>query len=225
MLLRLENIEKWVGKEYILKKVSLKIERGDFVAIVGPSGSGKSSLLYIMGLLDKPTSGNIYYHNKVIDFSNKDWICKFRNETIGFVFQFHYLIPELNVLENVMAPQIKRGFSIKEAEDRSILLLERLGLKGKERRQIFEISGGEMQRVAIARALANDPEILLCDEPTGNLDSKNTHMVMEIFREINQRGTTIIMVTHDLNLAKGTKRIIEMLDGEIKTSFYLERVD
>lgn len=225
MLLRLENIEKRVGKECILKKVSLEIERGDFVAIVGPSGSGKSSLLYIMGLLDKPTSGSIYYRDMAIDLSNEDWICKFRNETIGFVFQFHYLIPELNVLENVMAPQIKKGVSFKEAKDRSILLLERLGLKGKERRKIFEISGGEMQRVAIARALANDPEILLCDEPTGNLDSKNTHVVMQIFREINQRGTTIIMVTHDLNLAKGAKRIVEMLDGEIKTSFYLERLD
>ncbi|MCS7149335.1 MAG: ABC transporter ATP-binding protein [Caldimicrobium sp.] len=221
-LLRLENINKWVGKEQILKGVSVKIEEGQFLAIVGPSGSGKSSLLYILGLLDRPTSGSIYYREKVLDLSQTEFISKLRNESLGFVFQFHYLIPELNVVENVMAPQIKRGVNHKEARDKAMMLLERLGLKGKEKRQIFEISGGEMQRVAIARAMANDPEILLCDEPTGNLDSKNTHTVMEIFKEINRKGTTIVMVTHDLNLAKMTKGVLEMLDGEIISYTSLE---
>lgn len=217
VLLRLVGIEKRVGKELILKDISIEIERGEFVAIIGPSGSGKSSLLYIMGLLDRPTKGEIYYKDEQIELSKVKVLSRLRNEKMGFVFQFHYLIPELDLLENVVAPQLKLGRPWPEAEERAKELLERLGLKGKERRQIFEISGGEMQRVAIARALANDPELLLCDEPTGNLDSKNTERVMEIFEDINAKGKTIVMVTHDLNLAKRAKRIISMRDGEIVT--------
>lgn len=218
VLIRLVGIEKRVGQELILKNVSLEIEKGEFVAIIGPSGSGKSSLLYIMGLLDRPTEGKIYYKDQEIDLSKVEALSRFRNEKMGFVFQFHYLIPELDLLENVIAPQLKLGKPWQEAEERARELLERLGLKGKERRQVTEISGGEMQRVAIARALANDPELLLCDEPTGNLDSKNTERVMEIFEEINAKGKTIVMVTHDLNLAKRAKKIISMRDGEIVTS-------
>jgi len=214
-LLRLKNIEKIIRGERILKGISLVIEEGDFLAIIGPSGSGKSSLLYILGLLDSPTKGEIYYREEKLDLSDQRLLSRFRNQKMGFIFQFHYLIPELNVLENVMAPQLKLGRSLKEAEERGRFLLERLGLGGKEKRRVYEISGGEMQRVAIARALANQPEILFCDEPTGNLDSKNTERVMEIFEEINKEGTTIIMVTHDLNLAKRAKRRVEMLDGEI----------
>lgn len=171
-----------------------------------------------MGLLDRPTQGELYYREKQIELAKVESLSRLRNEKLGFVFQFHYLIPELDLLENVIAPQLKLGKPWPEAEERARELLERLGLKGKERRQIFEISGGEMQRVAIARALANDPELLLCDEPTGNLDSKNTERVMEIFEEINANGKTIVMVTHDLNLAKRAKRIISMRDGEIVTS-------
>lgn len=215
ILLKLLKINKWVGGERILKDISLEIVKGEFIAIIGPSGSGKSSLLYIMGLLDCPSSGDIFYRGKPINFAEANTISRLRNEKMGFVFQFHYLIPELNLIENVMAPQIRKGISLKEAKERAETLLVRLGLKGKEKRQVFEISGGEMQRVAIARALANSPEILLCDEPTGNLDSKNTEKVMEIFEEINQEGTTIVLVTHDLSLARRAKRIIEMRDGEI----------
>ncbi|BAU22887.1 ABC transporter ATP-binding protein [Caldimicrobium thiodismutans] len=214
-LLKLLKINKWVGGERILKDISLEIVEGEFIAIIGPSGSGKSSLLYIMGFLDCPSSGDILYRGKPINFAEANTISRLRNEKMGFVFQFHYLIPELNLIENVMAPQIRKGISPKEAKERAETLLVRLGLKGKEKRQVFEISGGEMQRVAIARALANSPEILLCDEPTGNLDSKNTEKVMEIFEEINQEGTTIVLVTHDLSLARRAKRIIEMRDGEI----------
>jgi len=214
-LLRVSNLEKVIREEHILKGISLVIEEGDFLALIGPSGSGKSSLLYILGLLDAPTQGEIYYRDTLLNLHDKRLISRFRNQKMGFVFQFHYLIAELNVLENVMAPQLKLGRSLREAEERGRFLLERLGLKGKEKRKVYEISGGEMQRVAIARALANHPEILLCDEPTGNLDSKNTEKVMEIFEEINREGTTIIMVTHDLNLAKRAKRRVEMLDGEI----------
>lgn len=214
-LLKLKDIEKVVDGERILKGINLEIEEGDFVAIIGPSGSGKSSLLYIMGLLDIPSSGEIYYKGEFLDLKNREFLSDFRNKKMGFVFQFHYLIPELTLLENVMAPQIKKGVSLKEAEERARYLLERLGLSGKEKRMVYEVSGGEMQRAAIARALANDPEILLCDEPTGNLDSKNTERVMEIFEELNREGKTVVMVTHDLSLSKRTKRVIEMLDGEI----------
>jgi lipoprotein-releasing system ATP-binding protein len=215
-LLRLKNIEKIVDGERILKGINLEIEKGCFVTIIGPSGSGKSSLLYIMGLLDLPTAGEIFYEEKPLNLRDQKFLSAFRNQKMGFVFQFHYLIPELTLLENVMAPQIKAGVSFKEAEERARYLLNKLGLSGKERRMSYEVSGGEMQRAAIARALANDPEILLCDEPTGNLDSKNTERVMEIFDKLNEEGKTIIMVTHDLNLARRGKRVIEMLDGEIK---------
>lgn len=215
-LLRLKNIEKIVDGERILKGINLEIEKGCFVTIIGPSGSGKSSLLYIMGLLDLPTAGEIFYEEKPLNLRDQKFLSAFRNQKMGFVFQFHYLIPELTLLENVMAPQIKAGVSFKEAEERARYLLNKLGLSGKERRMSYEVSGGEMQRAAIARALANDPEILLCDEPTGNLDSKNTERVMEIFEKLNEEGKTIIMVTHDLNLARRGKRVIEMLDGEIK---------
>lgn len=214
ILLELRNILKKVGHELILKKVSLTVESGEFIAIIGPSGSGKSSLLYVMGLLDRPTDGEILYRGKPLEWRERE-INKLRNKKFGFVFQFHYLIPELNVIENVMAPQLKAGRSLKDAERKALELLKRLGLEGKERRQVFEISGGEMQRVAIARALANEPEILLCDEPTGNLDTKNTEKVMEIFESLNREGTTIVMVTHDMNLARRAKRVIVMRDGEI----------
>lgn len=214
VLLELREISKKVGQDVILKKVSLIVESGEFIAIIGPSGSGKSSLLYVMGLLDRPTSGEIIYKGKRISWRERE-INSLRNEKFGFVFQFHYLIPELNVLENVIAPQLKAGRSYREAEKRAFELLKKLGLEGKEKRQVYEISGGEMQRVAIARALANNPEILLCDEPTGNLDSKNTERVMEIFESLNREGTTIVMVTHDINLAKRAKRVITMRDGEI----------
>ncbi len=214
-LLKLKDIEKVVDGERILKGINLEIEEGDFVTIIGPSGSGKSSLLYIMGLLDTPTSGEIYYKDEFLDLKNRDFLSNFRNRKMGFVFQFHYLIPELTLLENVMAPQIKRGVTLREAEVKAKYLLEKLGLSGKEKRMVYEVSGGEMQRAAIARALANDPEILLCDEPTGNLDSKNTERVMEIFEELNREGKTVVMVTHDLSLSKRAKRVIEMLDGKI----------
>lgn len=214
-IIEIKNISKKIRDEIILRDINLSVNKGEFISIIGPSGSGKSSLLYIMGLLDSPSSGDIFYEGKLINFSETNTISRLRNEKMGFVFQFHYLIPELNILENVMAPQIRKGLSTKVAKERAETLLAKLGLKGKEKRQIFEISGGEMQRVAIARALANFPEILLCDEPTGNLDSKNTEKVMEIFEEINQEGTTIVMVTHDLSLARRAKKVIEMRDGEI----------
>jgi len=222
-LIRLSGIKKTVGSEQILKGINLEIYEGEFVSIIGASGSGKSSLLYIMGLLDKPTEGEVFFEGEKIDYSNDKRLSYLRNSKIGFVFQFHYLVQELSLLDNVILPAIKKGVPIKEARERAMVLLERLGLKGKENRKPYEISGGEMQRTAIARALINQPKVLLADEPTGNLDSTNTQKVMDIFKEINKSQTTIVMVTHEIDLARQTKRIVELRDGSVIREEYLQR--
>ncbi|MEJ7621949.1 MAG: ABC transporter ATP-binding protein [Aquificaceae bacterium] len=214
-IIELRGVKKSIGQEQILKGIDLEVYSGEFVAIIGASGSGKSSMLYIMGLLDRPTEGEVLFEGQVVDFSDEKKLSEIRNKKIGFVFQFHYLLPEFTLLENVMLPAIKMGMERKQAEERAYELLRALGLGGKERRRIFQISGGEMQRVAIARALMNKPSVILADEPTGNLDSKNTQAVMEIFKEINSQGTTIVMVTHELELAEQAHRIIEVRDGVI----------
>ena len=222
-LIRLSGIKKTVGSEQILKGIDLEIYEGEFVSIIGASGSGKSSLLYILGLLDKPTEGEVFFEGEKIDYSNDKRLSYLRNSKIGFVFQFHYLVQELSLLDNVILPAIKKGVPIKEARERAMVLLERLGLKGKENRKPYEISGGEMQRTAIARALINQPKVLLADEPTGNLDSTNTQKVMDIFKEINKSQTTIVMVTHEIDLARQTKRIIELRDGSVIREEYLQQ--
>jgi ABC-type antimicrobial peptide transport system, ATPase component len=222
-LIRLNGIKKTVGSEQILKGIDLEIYEGEFVSIIGASGSGKSSLLYILGLLDKPTEGEVFFEGEKIDYSNDKRLSYLRNSKIGFVFQFHYLVQELSLLDNVILPAIKKGVPIKEARERAMVLLERLGLKGKENRKPYEISGGEMQRTAIARALINQPKVLLADEPTGNLDSTNTQKVMDIFKEINKSQTTIVMVTHEIDLARQTKRIVELRDGTVIREEYLQQ--
>ncbi len=214
-IIELRGVKKVIGQEEILKGIDLEIKKGEFVAIIGASGSGKSSMLYIMGLLDRPTEGEVFFEGERIDFSKEEKISKIRNQKLGFVFQFHYLLPEFSLLENVMIPAIRLGMKKEEARDRAYELLRRLGLGGKENRKIYQISGGEMQRVAIARALINKPLVILADEPTGNLDSKNTQAVMDIFKDINSEGTTIVMVTHELELARQAHRIVEMKDGRI----------
>ncbi len=214
-LIELKGIKKRIGQEEILKGIDLRVEAGEFVSIVGASGSGKSSLLYIMGLLDKPTDGEVFFEGERVDFSDEKRLSFIRNRRIGFVFQFHYLLPEFSLLENVMLPALKLRVEKELAQERAYELLKRLGLGGKERRKIYEVSGGEMQRTAIARALINKPAVILADEPTGNLDSKNSMKVMEIFQEINSEGTTVVMVTHELELAKLTKRIVEVRDGRL----------
>jgi lipoprotein-releasing system ATP-binding protein len=214
-MIELRGVKKVIGQEEILKGIDIEIKKGEFVAILGASGSGKSSMLYIMGLLDRPTEGEVFFEEERIDFSEEEKISKIRNQKLGFVFQFHYLLPEFSLLENVMIPAIRLGMKREEARERAYELLRRLGLGGKENRKIYQISGGEMQRVAIARALINKPLVILADEPTGNLDSKNTQAVMDIFKDINSEGTTIVMVTHELELAKQAHRIVEMRDGRI----------
>jgi lipoprotein-releasing system ATP-binding protein len=221
-LIRLSGIKKTVGSEQILKGIDLEIYEGEFVSIIGASGSGKSSLLYILGLLDKPTEGEVFFEDEKIDYSNDKRLSYLRNSKLGFVFQFHYLVQELSLLDNVILPAIKNGVPIKDARERAMVLLERLGLKGKENRKPYEISGGEMQRTAIARALINQPKVLLADEPTGNLDSTNTQRVMDIFKEINKSQTTIVMVTHEIDLARQTKRIVELKDGSVIKQEYLQ---
>jgi lipoprotein-releasing system ATP-binding protein len=214
-ILTVKNIEKIIGQEKILKNVNLSVKKGEFLSIIGPSGSGKSTLLYILGLLDSPTSGEVIVEGSSVSFKDKNKLATFRNKKFGFVFQFHYLVNELTLEENVMVPMLKAKVDKKVAKEKANVLLEKLGLKGKENRKPYQISGGEQQRVSIARALSNDPDILIADEPTGNLDSKNTEKVMEIFKQINQEGKTIIMVTHETDLAERTDRIVKMRDGQI----------
>jgi len=214
-IVELVKINKKIRDEEILKDINLTIQRGDFISVIGPSGSGKSSLLYIIGLLDRPNRGEVIIEGEKADYDYPEKIAHLRNMKFGFIFQFHYLISEFSLTENVMTPMLKAGKTKAEAKEKAYEILNKLGLKGKENRKPFQISGGEQQRVAIARALANDPLVIIADEPTGNLDSKNTEIVMEIFCHLNEEGKTIIMVTHDIDLTKRTKKIIKMLDGRI----------
>ena len=216
VILEGRDIKKSIGENEILKGISIQISAGDFMSIVGASGSGKSSLMYILGLLDSPTSGDVIIDGRKLDFRDAKLLSGIRNKKIGFVFQFHYLITELTAYENVLIPMLKNGFKDGDsAKERSYALLESLGLKGKEDRKPFQLSGGEQQRVAIARALANDPEIVMADEPTGNLDSKNSAMVMDVFLGLNEKGRSILMITHEMDLAKETKSVLEIKDGLI----------
>lgn len=214
-VLSLEDVRKTVNEVEILKDIKVDVLSGEFLSIIGPSGSGKSSLLYIMGLLDAPSEGDVYVEGRRVDFKETKEIAELRNLKFGFVFQFHYLISELTLLENVMIPMLRAGKGKLESKEKAYSILERLGLKGKENRRPYQISGGEQQRVAIARALANDPLVILADEPTGNLDSKNTEIVMEIFCSLHNEGKTVVMVTHEIDLTQRTDRILRMRDGMI----------
>ena len=214
VILEGRDLKKSIGDNEILNGISIEISTGDFISIVGASGSGKSSLMYILGLLDSPTSGEVIIDGKEVDFGDAKLLSRIRNKKIGFVFQFHYLITELTAYENILIPMLKNGADDRERlKQRCYDLIESLGLKGKEGRKPYQLSGGEQQRVAIARALANDPEIVMADEPTGNLDSKNSAMVMDVFLELNQKGRSILMITHEMYLAQETKKILEIKDG------------
>lgn len=204
-------------KFQVLKDVSFDVEQGEFVAVVGKSGSGKSTLLYLLSTMDTDYEGQITINDTLVTGLKQNQLSTFRNEHIGFVFQFHYLLPEFTVLDNVMLPAMKlRKYSKEEIEQKAMDLLKLLDIKGHEHKKASKISGGQQQRVAIARALINDPAIIMGDEPTGNLDSKNTKIVFDIFRELaKERGQTIIAVTHDDEFAANCDRIIEMADGKI----------
>ena len=201
----------------VLKDISFNVHKGEFVSIVGKSGSGKSTLLYLLSTMDTQYNGNISINNIEVTGLSQNQLAKFRNEHIGFVFQFHFLLPEFTVLDNVMLPALKLNKKSKEEiETEAIESLHLLGLKGNEYKKASKISGGQQQRVAIARALINSPSIIMGDEPTGNLDSKNTDIVFDVFRELaKERGQTIIAVTHDDEFADKCDRIIELSDGEL----------
>jgi len=216
-VISLKNINKFYGETQILFDINLTFNKGSFNSIIGQSGSGKSTLLNLIGTLDKQSGGEILINNKNISKMNKNSLSKLRNEEIGFIFQFHYLLPEFTALENVLMPyKIKNKKVSKEALMRANELLELVGLEKVKNNLATKLSGGQMQRVAIARSLMNNPSIILADEPTGNLDSDSTEKIYELLREINYKfNTTFIIITHDKKVAEKADRIIEILDGKI----------
>ena len=200
----------------VLHDISLEIHHGELVALTGASGSGKSTLLYLIGALDRPTVGEVWIDGVEISALDDDGRAAFRNERLGFVFQFHFLLPEFTVLENVALPMMRRGVTRQTASERAYDVLEILGLAELWRRRPGQLSGGQQQRVSIARAVANDPAIILADEPTGNLDSKNGELVFDVFAELARRERrTIVMVTHDHAFAERTDRQITLKDGRV----------
>ncbi|MGL5853688.1 MAG: ABC transporter ATP-binding protein [Cetobacterium sp.] len=219
-VLQLINIDKSYGEKIVTKvlnNINLTFYEGEFTAIIGQSGSGKSTLLNIIGSLDKPTSGDILFKGDNISrFTNND-MAKFRNRSIGFIFQFHFLLPEFTVLENVLMPTwIKYGYDTEKDKERALELLEYVGLKDFINRNSNNLSGGQQQRVAIARALMNNSDIILADEPTGNLDSESSKQIYKLLREINLKfKTTFIIVTHDSRISDICDRVIEIMDGRI----------
>lgn len=201
----------------VLKGIYLTIKENDYIALMGTSGSGKSTLMNILGALDTPTSGEYILYNKPIHLLDNNKISEFRNKEIGFIFQSFNLLPKLSVLDNVILPLIytKEEFSKKEREQKAIKVLNKVGLGDKLTNKPNELSGGQRQRVAIARALINEPKILLADEPTGNLDSKTSYEIMQLFNDLHNSGQTIILVTHENDIAKFAKKIITLKDGLI----------
>lgn len=201
----------------VLKGVSFIVKKGEFLSIVGKSGSGKSTLLYVLSTMDTDYEGSLHINGDVLTGKTQNQLAAFRNEHIGFVFQFHYLLPEFTALQNVMLPALKLGkLSKEEIEHKAYESLRLLDLEGQELKNANRLSGGQQQRVAIARALINNPSVIMGDEPTGNLDSKNSRAVQEIFKQLaKENGQTIICVTHDNDFANNTDRIIEMQDGLI----------
>jgi putative ABC transport system ATP-binding protein len=226
-LIELEGIKKTYVqgelKTEVLKGINLQVERGEFLAIIGPSGSGKSTLMYIMGCLDKPTEGRYILDGKEVSRLSDDELSRIRGMYIGFVFQSFYLVPYLNALENVLLPTLyieksyrKEIFSNQSPESKGKELLKELGMEERLYYRPDQLSGGQKQRVAIARALINSPEIIIADEPTGQLDRKSGKAVMEILNELNKQGKTLIVVTHDPEVAKFASRIVKIEDGQLK---------
>jgi putative ABC transport system ATP-binding protein len=218
-LVELRNVRKiyHLGGEEIraLDGVSLDIEPGEFISIIGPSGSGKSTLMHILGCLDSPSDGTIKLDGTMIQDASPRQLAHIRNQKIGFVFQFFNLLPKLNVTQNVELPMIYGGVSTKERQKRAMEALRLVGLEARSKHRPSQLSGGQQQRVAIARALVNNPRIIFADEPTGNLDSHTGEAILALFRKLSSEGRTIILVTHDPEIAAVTPRRIEIRDGKI----------
>jgi lipoprotein-releasing system ATP-binding protein len=217
-ILRAESIVKtYPSKEgdssviRVLNEVHFEVSPGESVAIMGPSGSGKSTLLHILGGLDRPSKGEVYFSNKALSTYNNEALAQWRNKEVGFVFQFHHLLPEFSALENVMMPALIHHYENSDIKGRAQLLLERVGLSNREHHRPSELSGGEQQRVAVARALMNKPSLLLADEPTGNLDEKNTLQLMDLLGEMRaSENMTLILVTHDIQLGAYCDRVFQL---------------
>jgi len=215
-MLTATNIHKYYGQLWVLKGVDLEIKQGEIASIVGPSGSGKSTLLHILGTLDVPDKGEIVVENQRINFLNEKQMAAFRNQHVGFVFQFHHLLPEFTALENVCIPGWMAGRRKKEVEENALSLLQMLGLGKRVDNKPNALSGGEQQRVAVARALINRPAIIFADEPTGNLDSANARELHQLFFTLRQQfNQTFLIVTHNEELAQMSDRILHMKDGKI----------
>ena len=218
-MIELKNICKsfTLGEETIkaLDNINFSVEKGEFVSIIGPSGSGKSTLMNILGLLDVADSGEYILDDVMIKSAKENNLAEIRNKKIGFIFQNFNLLTKLNAIENVQVPLMYRGIKHEESNRIAYEYLEKVGLKGREKHLPTQLSGGQQQRVAIARALAGKPEIILADEPTGALDSKTSTEVMELLQNLNKEGQTIILITHDINVAKKAKRIVRIADGKL----------
>jgi lipoprotein-releasing system ATP-binding protein len=203
------------GQLDVLKDISLDLQAGEMAAIMGPSGVGKSTFLHILGALDRPTTGNVFYKQKDIFALDSDALADFRNKTVGFVFQFHHLLPEFNAIENAAMPALIAGMNRREAYKKAEAVLSEVMLSDRLLHKPGELSGGEQQRVAVARALVLEPKLILADEPTGNLDTKTGEELFRLLTAINQKGITFIIVTHNEELASKCGRIIKMLDGKV----------
>lgn len=226
MIIEIENLGKIYKNGNIeveaLRKINLSIAKGEFVSIMGPSGSGKSTLMNIVGCLDRSTSGEYELDGVNISKLDDRELAKIRNLKIGFVFQSFNLLPRISALQNVELPMIYAGMPAKERRKRAMSALERVGLAGRAQHKPNELSGGQRQRVAIARALVNAPAIILADEPTGNLDSASGEDIMAVFQELNREGVTIVLVTHEPDIAEHTKRVVSFRDGNLVTDKLVE---
>jgi lipoprotein-releasing system ATP-binding protein len=225
-MIEIKNITKSFGSLQVLKGIDLHIEKGEIVSIVGPSGAGKTTLLQIIGTLDRPDSGSVYVDSVDVTQLSQKKLSDFRNRHIGFVFQFHQLLPEFTAIENIMIPAYIAGVNTKEARKRAEELLQFMGLSDRAKHKPNELSGGEKQRVAVARALVNNPDVILADEPSGSLDSKNKEELHQLFFDLRDKyGQTFVIVTHDEQLASITDRTIHMRDGILDNLDNLDHLD
>ena len=216
-MIDIKGITKSFGSLQVLKGIDLHIGKGEVVSIVGPSGAGKTTLLQIIGTLDKPDSGQIIIDGTDVSRLNRKKLAEFRNQRIGFVFQFHQLLPEFTALENIMIPALIGGKSRSEAKKKAEALLDFMGLADRAKHKPSELSGGEKQRVAVARALITRPELILADEPTGNLDSASSKEILQILKDMHEKGKTVILITHDNGIAAQARRVVRIMDGKIES--------
>ncbi len=219
LIISMENINKsyHTGENdlHVLKNVSLKVEKGEYLAILGPSGSGKSTLMNIIGCMDVSDEGTYFLDGVQIEKASEEELVKIRNEKVGFIFQKYHLISTYNVLQNIVMPLLMRGMTLEEAREDSMGIIDMLGLTDRMNHKPNELSGGQQQRVAIARALVGQPALLLADEPTGALDQSSGAEVLKLFKKLHDMGNTIVMITHDLNVAKHAERMVQIIDGEV----------